>query len=425
MRPARIIYLAGPGDVIHSYNYWKRSERDPSEVSITFSSQVQDYANEVVARTYIVSYHARKEIVEDGLFTLEHRPKRSAGLTGVRYHLAELTYGVGLLSTALRLRADLAIIDSGHIPYYVAILFRLAGIRVIAVLQNTVWPSGFPPRKVVPRLLLWLDSLFFRWAPIATLCISPECERQVVRLTRGRHRPILHYRPQFDRDFFREIPPPEVRGPFRIMFIGRVERYKGVFDILQMAKKIEAAAPGCVRWEICGRGPDLDELKRRHEEMGLRDVVTVRSWVSLSELREVYARSHASIVPTRSGFCEGMAMTALEAILAGRPLITSPVVPALEVVRAASVEARTNDVDSYVEGIVSLISDQPQYERLRDACADLESPYYDRSQGLTAVLRRVIGGLAIPRHDTSPNPLRASTPVLCRIESGIADDSRM
>ena len=58
-------------------------------------------------------------------------------------------------------------------------------------------------------------------------------------------------------------------------------------------------------------------------------------------------------------------MTAAEAILAGRPLITSPVVPALEVLRPACVAARTDDVDSYVEGVLKLIGDREHYESLR------------------------------------------------------------
>ena len=47
-------------------------------------------------------------------------------------------------------------------------------------------------------------------------------------------------------------------------------------------------------------------------------------------------------------------MTAAEAILVGRPVITNSVVPALEVLRPACVEARTNDVDSYVAAILKL-----------------------------------------------------------------------
>jgi hypothetical protein len=83
-------------------------------------------------------------------------------------------------------------------------------------------------------------------------------------------------------------------------------------------------------------------------------------------------------------------MTAAEAILAGRPLITNPVVPALELLRPACVEARTDDVDSYVEGVLKLIGDREYYESLRRACPELGEQFYDRNLGLTAVLKRAI-----------------------------------
>jgi glycosyltransferase involved in cell wall biosynthesis len=95
-------------------------------------------------------------------------------------------------------------------------------------------------------------------------------------------------------------------------------------------------------------------------------------------------------VPTRSSFIEGLAMTAAEAVLAGRPLITSPVVPALEVLRPACVEAVTDDVGSYVAGILRLLDDEPLHARLCAACPKAAAPFTDRSLGIAAVLERVL-----------------------------------
>jgi glycosyltransferase involved in cell wall biosynthesis len=124
--------------------------------------------------------------------------------------------------------------------------------------------------------------------------------------------------------------------------------------------------------------------------MGLGEpIVHIRGWTSPVDQIEVYAQSHASIVPTRSSFSEGLAMTAAEAILAGRPVISNPVVPALEVLRPACVEARTDDVDSYVEAILKLLCEPTYYNSLCKACPNLGTQFYDRDQGLTGVLRQV------------------------------------
>ena len=148
------------------------------------------------------------------------------------------------------------------------------------------------------------------------------------------------------------------------MYIGRIERSKGVFDILQIAQKVEFEAPGRVRWEICGSGPDLDDLRRKQVHMSLADVVIIRGWTSPSDLRDVYARSHLLVVPTRSNFSEGLAMVAAEATRSGRPVITNPVVPALEILKPACIEARTDDVDSYAAAILNLIDNPSQYRAL-------------------------------------------------------------
>lgn len=388
----RIFYAAsGPGDLVESHRRWKRREHNPTEVSITFSSQIQDFCARLGAECYMLSTHSRREIVADGDFTIEHRPKPARH--GLRFHLAEVAYGLGLLATALKFRARFALLDSGCTHFFVIALFRLFGIRVIPILHNTLWPSGFPPTRPVPRLVLWFDTFFWKWIPSAAIAVSPECERQVIAIAGRVCYPIRQIRAQFRPEYFTNIPPPPPhdRRPFRVMFIGRVERIKGVFDLLEMARRIEDSHPGLVRWEICGRGKDFEELVKRHQQLGLGDTVNLRGWTSLDDLIKVYGASHACIVPTRSSFTEGLAMTAAEAILSGRPLVTNPVVPALELLRSACVEAKTDDPESHMQAVLRLATDGDLYRRLCVACAGLHAQFYDsRRYGLTSVLQTVL-----------------------------------
>lgn len=388
----RIFYAAsGPGDLVESNRRWKAKEHNPTEISITFSSQIQDYCRDVGAKAYFTSTHARVETVRDGDFTIEHRPKRAA--RGLGYHLEELRYGRSLLKTAREFKADVAIVDSGCTHNFVLGSFKRYGIKVVPVLHNTLWPANFPPTKLIPRLVLWLDKRFWQRGPHAVVAVSPECERQVDQLRRVRTYPVLQIRAQFLREYFDQIaaPPDHSARPFTVLFIGRVHRIKGVFDLLDMARALEDAHPGLVHWEICGRGLDFDEFRERHRQMGLDRVMTVHGWTSLGELLEIYRRTHACIVPTRSDFCEGLAMTAAEAILAGRPLVTNPVVPALEVLRPACVAARTNDARSHMEAVEALANDGALYARLCAACPPLGGQFYDRRNGLTAALHRALG----------------------------------
>ncbi len=86
-------------------------------------------------------------------------------------------------------------------------------------------------------------------------------------------------------------------------------------------------------------------------------------------------------------------MTAAESILAGRPLISNPVVPALELLSAASVAARTDDIASHADAVVKLASDPVLYRQLCGACPSLAEQFYDSDMGLAAVLRKALSPL--------------------------------
>jgi glycosyltransferase involved in cell wall biosynthesis len=233
-----------------------------------------------------------------------------------------------------------------------------------------------------------MDALFFRWTATATLCVSPECARQVQTISKGKSGPILEFKSQFKREYFLNIapPPPHAQRPFRILYAGRIVRNKGVFDILEMTKKLDVLLPGQVQWDLCGLGPDLDELTRQRDHMGLAHAVTIHGWTSPTQMLAILAMSHLAIVPTTSDFPEAMAKTAIEAVLAGRPVLTCPVVPALEVLRPACLEARPDDVESYVRQIQHVLSDEELYSRLCAACFTLQDQFYDRQNGIAIAL---------------------------------------
>jgi glycogen synthase len=389
--PRRVFYAAGPGDAASAHEHWKRGIHDPTEVSITFSGQIEQYCKDVGADLYLVCYHKRRCLVRDGAVTIEHLPKFWPDSRGLAFHLRELVYGLLLLVRAVRFRADTAILDSGCTHFFWQSLFAVAGIRVVPVLHNALWPNGFKPNGLQHRVIRFLDKLFWRHVPTVTLCVSPLCARQVTEVAGPRHRPTAQIYAQFESEFFARIPPPPAhsRRPFTIMFIGRVVESKGVFDILEMAAQIERRAPGRAHWVVCGTGGDFEEVKRRAAQ--LAGLVDARGWTSNDDLVTVYANSHCSIVPTRSTFTEGLAMTAAEAVLAGRPVITNPVVPALEVLEGAAVACRTNDVGSYVEQILKLLDDPEWYASMVAACHAVSRRFLDRRNGITAVLKQTLG----------------------------------
>ena len=209
-RECRIVYAAGPGNVIQAHKHWAAGEADPSQVSITFSSQFEDFCQDIGAKAYIVSYNDKKQIFHDGPFILEHRPKLMRDAVGIRYHFREMLYAFSLLATAVRFRANWAVLNSGTTHYFAMSLFRLAGMRVVVILHNCLWPNGFPPNSPSQKLTRLFDSMFFRWVANAIIGVSPVCLRQVEQLTGVRHKFMYQiraqYRPEVFAKFRRRLP---------------------------------------------------------------------------------------------------------------------------------------------------------------------------------------------------------------------------
>jgi glycosyltransferase involved in cell wall biosynthesis len=122
----------------------------------------------------------------------------------------------------------------------------------------------------------------------------------------------------------------------------------------------------------------------------LTDEVIIHGRLERDALLGVYARCHAVIVPTRSNFTEGMPQVCAEAVLSGVPVVTSEVTNAFDVIGAATVQAETDDVASYVNAILSMGENPSLYERLQSECPKLAVQFLDRSQSYPAALDRLL-----------------------------------
>ena len=391
----RLFYAGGgPGDFVRAHRKWRKGVPDSREISKTFSGQVADYCKASDIDAYFVSPHPDSARVEDGRFVIEHRPKPTSDVGAIRHQLRELWYGVGLAASARRFQANVALVDSGATSFPAMLFFKLVGIRVVCILHNTLWPKGHPPTRPADRLQLWASGLFFRFGADAVIGVSPECTRQVEELTKGRPPPLFEARAQFWRTTFADdADPPVSDSPFVVLYVGRIEENKGVFDLVEMAAHQEHRSPGRFRFEIWGDGEALQELRELIERRGLATMVRAPGYLSPDRASEVRAQSHVGIVPTRSNFNEGMAMTAIESILARRPLIASSAVPAVEVLREASVECPTDDVDSFVDALESLASEEERYSQMVSACDTLRDDFFDNHHGLEHAIRRAVESL--------------------------------
>ena len=386
-KPLRILTAIGPGDVVSAYRDWQKKLRTISETSITFSSQEFEFFADRGIAFWAIASHPDREIIVDGASKIENRPRfTTQPIAGIKFHLVQGLYALSILGSALKFKATHAIVDSGTTHWFFLCLFRIFGIEVIPNFHNVYWPAGYPPKGAVRRLILTLDGLFFRYCVRSFLGVSPECGRQIALLSNGPAR-FFDYRAQFAREDFGVLPRTVLAEPIRIMFAGRVEENKGVFDILKICEALEKKSSKAFVFEICGTGGASAQLQKEIEARGLAQRVVLRGKLIRPDLLAVYGRSHFVIVPTRSDFCEGLPMVCAEAVIAGRPVITSRLSNALEALHGAVVEAREEDVDDYAAKIIEVVESPTRYEQLVARTAEVRAQFTDRAFGLEQVLQ--------------------------------------
>lgn len=398
MKPAarglRILHAAGPGDVVDSYRHWKDGREMLSETSRTFSGQFFEFCRRTGHLYWAVSYRAPAYRISDGAVIVENRPK-PRGLRGLAYHIAQLRYAISLAVSAIRWRAGAVLVDSGTTHWIFLAPLKLLGVKIVGNFHNVLWPKGYRPTKLSKRLLLAADGWFWRHVADAAITVSPECERQIRDVAPAFKGPIEQHCAQFDRRDFAAVPSPQLPDdrPLRVLFAGRVDRNKGVFDIVEMARILEREMPGRVVFDICGGGPKLAEVSSCVEAAGLEAIVRVHGPLQRQALVQMYASSHLVIVPTRSDFCEGMPKVCAEAILCRRPVLTSVLSNAGDVLSGAIILAKPDDVSSYVDCIKALLDDRCAYEHLVNGCLSAQEQFFDETKGFAAALERIFARL--------------------------------
>ncbi|MEA2440676.1 MAG: glycogen synthase [Thermoleophilaceae bacterium] len=106
--------------------------------------------------------------------------------------------------------------------------------------------------------------------------------------------------------FTQTAAPERVR---RFLFLGRIEREKGVFELLDAFKAVVADHPG-VTLTIAGEGPAAAELERRSADLGLEPAVRFAGRIPYERLGALFDAHDCLVLPSYS---EGMPLSVLEA----------------------------------------------------------------------------------------------------------------
>jgi glycogen(starch) synthase len=375
-RKPRILFVAGPGDIVSTFRHWKAKKDDPSQLHITFSSQFYDLCKENGIEGYAVSSYNRVDADGDDQIRVVNRPHLLARPRGMMFHLEQFLYSLRMIWECRRQQATIAIVCNGThlLPYS---LLRLFGIELVPTLGCVLWRVD-GKMTAVQKLIHWLDGIVLSRFTTAILSTSSDISDQIEELTKGAHAPIVEFTSSFRRELFATVPPiPPVVDRHHIFFGGRIEPVKGVFDMLEMARRLRDRGRSDIVFHLCGDGSALEQLRREVADSKLSDTFHCYGHCDHIEMTRILGQSHFAIVPSRSAMIEGLNQVVVESILAGRPVITSRVCPAVRYVNGAACVVPPDDLEAYCRAILRMCDDEEYFQSQLQACANAGDFFYD------------------------------------------------
>lgn len=145
-----------------------------------------------------------------------------------------------------------------------------------------------------------------------------------------------------------------------ILFLGKVGRRKGVFDLIRAVSLIKAN----FRLIIGGDG-ELRQARALAEELGASDKIQLAGWLGRAEKEHLLARAAIFVLPS---YNEGMPMAILEAMSWGLPIVTTPVggIPEVVMQDQEGLLVNSGDVIGLAHALERLLADPLLRRKLGD-----------------------------------------------------------
>jgi glycosyltransferase involved in cell wall biosynthesis len=383
-----LAYAAGPGDIVNTFSFWQKGQDDPHQIAVTYSSLFFDVCRNLDARGVAISSCPRKDLTENDQFHIENLPKKTSSNRFAR-HLQQIMYVREVIRKAIEENADLLIMADSTGYFFPFSWFATQNLQLVPTLHCTLWAKS-RENSAMQRMVNRLNRNIFRKRSKAVLCLSEDIHRQIRFITGNKTRPVYHFIPHYRKGLFDALQSPPSRRPFNLLYAGRLETDKGIFDLLQIAESLAMMGNRDIIFHLCGNGTEENALRNAAEEKKLTSCFLIHGYCRQDQMLHHIGESHAFIVPTRTTFMEGFNKVVAEAMLAGRPVITSTVCPALEYVREGVVEVPPDDVNGYLEAVIRLSSDSAFYHEKRMGCRLVQEQFYDKSRSWGSALLNII-----------------------------------
>jgi glycosyltransferase involved in cell wall biosynthesis len=186
--------------------------------------------------------------------------------------------------------------------------------------------------------------------------------------------------------------PGRAHDPVRLLYHGRVDRRKGVLDMLDALDLLRGRGTpfACT---VSGIGPDVEATRERVSALGLTPQVELSGYAAYADVPALYRRADIFVSPT---YAEGFSNTILEAMASGLPVAACRSVGVVDCLRDGENGLLTEpgDVPALAHALERLVTDAALRARLAgDALAECRRVYSWEAVGarIVEVYRSVLG----------------------------------
>lgn len=167
-----------------------------------------------------------------------------------------------------------------------------------------------------------------------------------------------------------KVPPanPYDIHSHNILFLGRLGKRKGTYDLLEAIKIIDKDLPVDMKFYLCGDG-DIEEVKKRVVMMGISHRIAHIGWTDGQQKENFMAQSLMNVLPS---YNEGLPMTILETMAHGIPNVSTSIASIPEVLHNGEngFLITPGDVNMLSKQILQLVDD-------KDLCVRFSQTSYE------------------------------------------------
>jgi len=159
-----------------------------------------------------------------------------------------------------------------------------------------------------------------------------------------------------NEEFFYPRQKKSGNGDKYVVFVGRIDREKGLFDLVECGRYI-CSERSDVFFIVAGKGRDLNKLKRKTRKIGLQDRFIFLGQVGKDQLFRLYQNATIFVFPS---YHEGLPGVVLEAMSCGLPVVTTDVRGNRDLISAGEngILVPTRDPEKLAEAISVLLKDK-------------------------------------------------------------------